>query len=97
MGEIVARDATMRVAIRGKSWELPKVLPFWTGPSGIAVKDWYFYAVIDFRPPKKGEYYLGGGPVEVWKAPNDLSTSFLVVQKTDRAIRFTGWEREKIT
>lgn len=27
----------------------------------------------EFRAPKKGEWYLSGGPVEAYKAPNDLS------------------------
>lgn len=28
----------------------------------------------EFRPPKKGEWYLSGAIVEAYKAPNDLDT-----------------------
>jgi hypothetical protein len=30
----------------------------------------------EFRPPKKGEYYLSGAIPMAYKAPNDLSTSY---------------------
>lgn len=34
----------------------------------------------DFRPPRKGEYYLSGAIVAAYKAPNDLSTAFRIVR-----------------
>lgn len=36
--------------------------------------------VIGFRPPRKGEYYLSGAIVEAYKAPNDLTSSFWIVE-----------------
>lgn len=36
--------------------------------------------VIGYRPPKKGEYYLGGAIVEAYKAYNDLTSSYWVVE-----------------
>ncbi len=32
------------------------------------------------RCPKKGEYYLSGAVVMAYKAPNDLSTEFLIAE-----------------
>ncbi len=32
------------------------------------------------RPPKKGEWYLSGAPVNAWRAPNDLTTSFYIAK-----------------
>ncbi len=37
-------------------------------------------ATGEFRPPKKGEWYLSGGPVNVWRAPNDLTTPFYIAK-----------------
>lgn len=34
----------------------------------------------EFRPPKKGERYISGGPPLVWLAPNDLSDSFHIAK-----------------
>jgi hypothetical protein len=38
------------------------------------------YEVLGFRPPKKGEFYLSGAKLMAYKAPNNLSYSFLVVK-----------------
>lgn len=38
------------------------------------------YRHLGFRPPKKGEFYLSGALVQAWKAPNDLTTAFYVVE-----------------
>jgi len=32
------------------------------------------------RPPKKGEYYLSGSTPVAYRAPNDLSTSYLIAE-----------------
>ena len=34
----------------------------------------------DKRQPRKGEWYLSGNPAEVYRAPNDLSTDFLIMR-----------------
>jgi hypothetical protein len=36
--------------------------------------------VIEFRPPKKGEFYLSGAIVQAFKAPNDLDSSYWIVE-----------------
>lgn len=36
--------------------------------------------VIGFRPPRKGEYYLSGAIVEAYKAKNDLTASYWIVE-----------------
>lgn len=59
---------------------------------GISVKEgWYSdflgsnryiagIAIGEFRPPKRGEWYLSGGPPNVWRAPNDLTTPFHIAK-----------------
>lgn len=37
-----------------------------------------FKATGEFRPPRKGEWYLSGAIVQAWKAPNDLSTPYWI-------------------
>ncbi len=34
----------------------------------------------EFRPPKKGEWYLSGAVVEAYRAPNDLSTPYYIAR-----------------
>ena len=34
----------------------------------------------EFRNPKKGEYYLSGGPAQGWKAPNDLDSPYYILR-----------------
>ncbi len=38
----------------------------------------YYRTTGEFRPPKKGEYYLSGAIVEAYRAPNDLSTPYWI-------------------
>ena len=46
----------------------------------LAKKGSYAISTGDIRPPKKGEYYLSGAQPIAYKAPNDLSTSFLIAE-----------------
>lgn len=57
-----------------KHFRLPSAIPF----EGAMGK--YRYAILDSRPPRKGEYYLSGSIVEAWRAPNDLTTAYLIVK-----------------
>lgn len=34
----------------------------------------------EFRPPKKGEYYLSGAFPVAYKAPNDLSIAYYIME-----------------
>ncbi len=70
----------------GKKWKLPEVVYFYTTTNTP-----YFYNVVEFRCPKKGEYYLSGALVTGYLAPNDLSTEFLVVELTKKAVQQTIW------
>jgi hypothetical protein len=36
---------------------------------------------VGFRRPKKGEYYVSGAIPEAYRAPNDLPTEYLVVER----------------
>lgn len=38
------------------------------------------YTLMGFRYPKKGEFYLSGALVMAYRAPNDLTSSFHVVE-----------------
>ena len=39
--------------------------------------------VIEYRPPRKGEYYLSGAIVEAFKAKNNLTSSYWIVEPLD--------------
>jgi len=34
----------------------------------------------EFRPPKKGEWFISGAIPEAYQAPNDLSTAYLIAK-----------------
>lgn len=34
----------------------------------------------EFRPPKSGEWYLSGSPIEAYRAPNNLTTAFHIAK-----------------
>lgn len=34
----------------------------------------------EYRPPRKGEWYLSGAIVEAYRAPNDLASAFHIAQ-----------------
>jgi len=38
------------------------------------------------RPPKKGEWYLSGAIPAAYKAPNDLSTEYLIAEIVDTEV-----------
>ena len=65
----------MIVRLKGKKWKLPDVLPCG------ALSKMFFYDVLDYREPRKGEYFISGAIPELYKAPNDLSTKYLTVTK----------------
>jgi len=58
------------------------------GTSGL-LQDRYFYRKVGFRAPKKGEWYLSGAIIEAYRAPNDLTTPYQVVEKVSRVVRRT--------
>lgn len=58
----------------------PEVLPF-ERVKGHQTTECYWER-IGVRPPRKGEWYLSGAIPMAYKAPNDLSTSFIVVRPT---------------
>jgi hypothetical protein len=47
----------------------------------------FHYRKLGFRPPKKGEFYLSGAIVQAYRAPNDLSTPYHVVEPTAEAYK----------
>ncbi len=53
----------------------------------------YFYRVITWGIPRKGDFYLSGNPVGAWRAPSDLSTPFWIVAPTFRAKRVQAWQK----
>lgn len=44
----------------------------------------YALSTGEFRPPKKGEWYLSGATVEAYYAPNDLSTPYHIARLVER-------------
>lgn len=71
---------------------LPKVLPFHDIP-GTAVQMRCFWRRLDIRRPRKGEWYVSGAIPAAYRAPNDLSTEYLIVEPTHYARRVEAWER----
>ena len=59
----------------GKKWTLPDKLKFSYGLTTDA------YKVVGYRKPLKGEYFLSGDPVGVYKTYNDLDTVYLIAEK----------------
>lgn len=49
------------------------------------------YIIDCKRPPKAGEIYLSGNPVEGWLAPNDLTTPYIVVVPQHRYKAVQAW------
>lgn len=35
----------------------------------------------EFRPPRKGEWYLSGAIPGAWQAPNDLTTAYHILRE----------------
>ena len=58
---------------------LPARVPF-EGLTGKLNPRPLAYRKLGFRPPCKGEYYLSGAIVMAYRAPNDLSTAYQVVE-----------------
>ncbi len=52
----------------------------------------------EFRPPRKGEWYLSGAIVEAYLAPNDLSTPHVIARivetETVTVIRDKAFKQE---
>lgn len=44
-----------------------------------------FYEIIGKREPRRNEFYLSGAVVGAWRAPNDLSSPYVVVRPTNYA------------
>lgn len=51
-----------------------------------------YFRVVQFRHPKKGEYYLSGALIQAWLAPNDLLSEYWVVLPTYKARKVWSWE-----
>lgn len=56
-------------------------------------KDVRYKATGEFRPPKRGEYYLSGAIIAAYRAPNDLDTSYwIAVPGRITTTTTTTWE-----
>ncbi len=81
---------------------LPEILRFENrkgsagGSFGFGSKH-FFYEAVDYRCPKKGEHYVSGAPGHeyCYIAPNDLSSEYLILRKTDEAVKESKWQRVK--
>lgn len=40
----------------------------------------YFERTGEFRPPRKGEYYLSGAIPQAWQAPNGLGQAYHILK-----------------
>ena len=60
---------------------LPRIVQF-EGSLGKST-----YRKLGFRPPKRGEFYLSGAIVTAYRAPNDLTTPYHVVEAISPAFK----------
>jgi hypothetical protein len=58
---------------------------------GILQNRMHTWKRIAFRAPKKGEYYVSGAIPAAYKAKNDLSTSFLIVEPLESFEQRMQW------
>jgi hypothetical protein len=78
---------------RPQPWQLPGlfVLEISMLPSAVHFEGLgpgaFYYRKLGFREPKKGEFYLSGAVVQAWKAPNDLTTSYQIVEPASPAYK----------
>ena len=77
------REKWFKYIKNGKSYsvKLPNKVPFTSYGTGLLDRPEPFEAVA-FRRPMAGEYYLSGAGVSAYKAPNDLSTEYVIVERT---------------
>jgi len=90
MGNPSPRDIIHRE--KGKKWKLPKVI---CAGHGVMFQKHYFYEVVEYRRPKKGEWYLSGAIPKGYQAPNDLSQEYLVINLKEEAVQKTVWIRKE--
>jgi len=83
-------DQENEVRAEGKRWMLPAALRFVESGSGL-VAPHFFWRAIDYRCPRKGEFYVSGAEPAAWLALNDLRHPHLVVEKTTKARRVQVW------
>jgi hypothetical protein len=50
------------------------------------------YSIQGMREPKRDEYYLSGAIVQAWRAPNDLTTKYLVVVPLRQFVMRSEWQ-----
>ena len=53
------------------------------GPSTSPHQRLRRYTRVGFRAPLRGEYYVSGAKPAAYRAPNDLTTAYLVVTPLD--------------
>ena len=69
----------------GKKWVLPETLMFG--------RDRCFYEVDEFRPPKKGEWFISGATAGGYQTAADLDHPYLIAVRRVHALRATGYTR----
>jgi hypothetical protein len=84
--------AAVKVKFDNKTWDLPSTLIFERDGTESRTSR-FFYKVIGFRAPKKGEWFVSGAIPYAYRAINDLSTKFLIAEKTYHAIKDNSWKR----
>ena len=70
----------MTVKFNGSTWMIPKILEF----EGFGTK-LFFYQAVDFRIPKKGEYYLLEKIQKGCLAKIDMTIKYLIIIRTHEA------------
>jgi hypothetical protein len=71
--------------------KLPEVMPF-ERVDGVKTRDCY-WRHVRVGLPRKGDWYISGAIPMAYRAPNDLSSSYMVVAPTHFAKLVTKHER----
>lgn len=67
---------------------LPQVLHFDLGAPTAC-----FFEIVEYRCPKKGEFYVSGAIPEAYRALNDFPSPYWIVRPTHRAERVTTFRK----
>lgn len=85
---------TKIVRIKGRKFVLPIVFSKYEYVNKRFSRVLLFWDAVDYRAPKKGEYFLSGAIPQPYKATNDMTQEYLVIKFTDKATPVTTYIKE---
>lgn len=74
LGDVPRIEARAYIREKDESIRIPSK-EYWS-----LLNSFYAKSTGEKRPPKKGEWYLSGAEVHAYRAPNDLSTPYVIAK-----------------